>query len=137
MPPRYVFGSVATGRVRPDSDVDVAVLLGTAIGPDRALNYRLRLMSELGSALGRSDIDVVILNHAPPLSPIACSRKVDWCSNGQQRRACASRSGRRVVTPIRGIPIYETHLEYLKRRVHEKVAWWLSEGRTFGALTKA
>ena len=63
----YVFGSVATRRARPDSDVDVAVLVDRRVKPVRMLKYRLKLMADLGSALRRSDVDVVILNEAPPL----------------------------------------------------------------------
>lgn len=115
----YVFGSVATGQVRPDSDVDVAVLLGKAIGPTQALNYRLRLMSELGSALRRSDVDVVILNLAPPL----LAHRV--LSKGRLilERSAAARVRFQVRTASRYadlIPSYETHIEYLKRQVREE-----------------
>src|SRR5260370_10441192 len=63
----YVFGSVATGRTREGSDIDVAVLLQDGMGSSRMFQYRLRLMADLGSALHRSDVEVVILNEAPPL----------------------------------------------------------------------
>lgn len=62
----YLFGSVAAGRTRPASDVDVAVLLRSSIRPDDALHYRLGLLADLRSALRRNDIDLVILNEAPP-----------------------------------------------------------------------
>src|SRR5438876_672521 len=63
----YVFGSVASGRARADSDVDVAVLLDRRVRPGRILKYRLKLMADLGTALHRSDVDVVILNEASPV----------------------------------------------------------------------
>ena len=63
----YIFGSVAHGRTHPDSDIDIAVLLGRRLPDSRALSYRLRLGSDLGVALGRSDVQLVILNQAPPL----------------------------------------------------------------------
>src|SRR5215475_11899190 len=63
----YVFGSVMSGRTRRDSDVDIAVLLDDRMTPSRRFQYRLKLMAELGSALHRSDIDLVILNEASPL----------------------------------------------------------------------
>ena len=47
----YVFGSVATSRVRPGSDVDVAVLLDSRVRLSQMLNYRLKLMAELRSHL--------------------------------------------------------------------------------------
>ena len=63
----YLFGSVAAGRARPDSDVDVAVLLNPRAPRGDTLGRRLTLMAELGAALERSDVDVVILDDAPPL----------------------------------------------------------------------
>src|SRR5437016_4328052 len=63
----YVFGSVVSGRTRVDSDIDVAVLLSRPLSSSRALSFRLKLIADLVSALGRSDVDVVILNDASPL----------------------------------------------------------------------
>jgi predicted nucleotidyltransferase len=63
----YIFGSVAQGRARPDSDIDVGVLLGRRLPDARALRYRLTLADELGAALHRNDVQLVILNDAPPL----------------------------------------------------------------------
>ena len=40
----YLFGSTANGRVRPDSDVDVAVLLARPVATKRSLDY---VLSEL------------------------------------------------------------------------------------------
>ncbi|MBM4063914.1 MAG: nucleotidyltransferase domain-containing protein [Planctomycetes bacterium] len=62
----YLFGSVARGQERCDSDVDVAVLL--AHGPPRsleALERIARLQDELSRAVGR-DVDLVVLDAAPP-----------------------------------------------------------------------
>ena len=63
----YIFGSVAQGRARPDSDLDIAVLLDRPIPDARALRYRLKLAGDLGAALHRNDVQLVILNDAPPL----------------------------------------------------------------------
>lgn len=58
---------MAQGRARPDSDIDIAVLLGRRIPEARALRYKLKLAVELGPALHRNDVQLVILNDAPPL----------------------------------------------------------------------
>jgi predicted nucleotidyltransferase len=64
----YLFGSQAEGRAHRDSDVDVGVLLEWGRYPTLAARFdaRLRLLGDLGHALGRNDVDVVILNDAPP-----------------------------------------------------------------------
>jgi len=56
-----LFGSTARGQARPQSDVDLGVLLD----PDTP-DVRLKAETELGRAAGRS-VDVVFLNQAPPL----------------------------------------------------------------------
>jgi predicted nucleotidyltransferase len=63
----YVFGSVVAGRARQNSDLDVAVLVDHRVTAQGMLKYRLKLMADLGSALHRSDVEVVILNQASPL----------------------------------------------------------------------
>jgi predicted nucleotidyltransferase len=62
----YLFGSYATGKARPESDVDLAVLLSGTDDMER-FERRLRLMGEVEEALGRRPADVVVLNDAPPL----------------------------------------------------------------------
>ena len=64
---RPIYGSAATGRMRKDSDIDVAVLVSDRVRRSRLLQFRLRLMADLGAALRRSDVDLVILNEALPL----------------------------------------------------------------------
>ena len=61
----YLFGSQATHRQTALSDVDIAVLLdGGTVAPGRV---QARLISDLMLVLKRSDVDVVVLNEAPPL----------------------------------------------------------------------
>jgi len=62
----YLFGSHATGEARPESDVDVAVLLSETDEMKR-FKRRLGLMGEVEEALSRRPADVVVLNDAPPL----------------------------------------------------------------------
>ena len=61
----YLFGSQASGATTPLSDVDIAVLLA----PDTPSpgSVQAALISDLMLMLRRSDIDVVVLNAAPPL----------------------------------------------------------------------
>lgn len=61
----FLFGSQARGHVHVGSDVDVGVLLthGAPKDPFRAV----RFTNDLMDMLGRSDVDVAILNEASPL----------------------------------------------------------------------
>ena len=61
----YLFGSQAAGTANALSDVDVAVLLEE--GAPAPGEIQIALISDLMLALRRSDIDVAVLNHAPPL----------------------------------------------------------------------
>jgi predicted nucleotidyltransferase len=64
----YLFGSEAAGRAHRESDVDVGVLLDWKRCPgreDRA-DLRERLSAGLIHALRRNEVDVVVLNDAPP-----------------------------------------------------------------------
>jgi len=61
----YLFGSHASGRTQPHSDVDVAVYVAGV--PDAPFGYAAELGAELMSALGENRVDVVLLNQAPPL----------------------------------------------------------------------
>lgn len=115
----YVFGSAATGRTRRDSDLDIAVLLARPLAPSRATDYRLGLMTDLGSVLHRSDVEVVILNDASPL----LAHRVLSRGTLVFERSASARIRFQVRTASRYfdlIPMYETHIRYLKQRVKER-----------------
>jgi predicted nucleotidyltransferase len=63
----YLFGSQARGDAGPLSDVDVAVYVEPAALGRPGFGIQAELGSDLQAALGRSDVDVVVLNQAPPL----------------------------------------------------------------------
>ncbi len=58
----YLFGSEATGAARPDSDVDVAVLMDDALPAAR----RLSLMADLREVVPSRRLDLLLLDGAPP-----------------------------------------------------------------------
>jgi len=60
----YLFGSQATGRTGPLSDIDIAVWTDSG---EARLDLRLELIGKAAEAAGTGEIDVVILNGAPPL----------------------------------------------------------------------
>ncbi len=62
-----LFGSQATGRTGPLSDIDIAVWLDPALPPERRSHLRSELLLAAIDALGTDEVDVVVLNEAPPL----------------------------------------------------------------------
>jgi predicted nucleotidyltransferase len=63
----YLFGSQARGDSHARSDVDVAVFVDEQALRTPGYGYEAELGAELQAALGRSDVDLVVLNRAPPL----------------------------------------------------------------------
>jgi predicted nucleotidyltransferase len=65
----YLFGSQSTGKTHRESDVDVGILLDYGTHPTHRARFdeRLKLYSSLIEVLGSNEVDVVILNDAPPL----------------------------------------------------------------------
>ncbi|GAB4550337.1 MAG: hypothetical protein Kow0063_44940 [Anaerolineae bacterium] len=61
----YLYGSVATGRTMPFSDVDIALLVDDDLSPAERLNLILRLQLDLADQAGISKADVRIINDAP------------------------------------------------------------------------
>lgn len=62
----YLFGSYARGVAGPLSDVDIAVLLKGHPDEEYCLEVRLELIGGLTNRLHMDEVDVVILNQAPP-----------------------------------------------------------------------
>lgn len=58
----YLFGTAATGRLSPLSDIDVAVYLDDRIDP---LEGRLQAIGAVTEHLRTDEVDVVVLNSAP------------------------------------------------------------------------
>ena len=63
----YLFGSQARGDAGALSDVDVAVYIDEDLAEPGPYGYDAELITDLMSELGTNDIDVVLLNRAPPL----------------------------------------------------------------------
>ena len=89
----YLYGSVARGQARPDSDVDIGVLFAT--DPPATLEApQFALEAALERLLG-SPVQVVALNRAPSdLVHASCGTAVS-CSIATGPPASASKSGRR------------------------------------------
>lgn len=63
----YLFGSVSRGEDQAHSDLDVALYLASGSLNRPGFGPVAEFGAVLSSALGRNDVDVVILNDAPPV----------------------------------------------------------------------
>jgi len=87
----YLFGSVANGRAHRESDLDIGVLLDRVIYPGAGNRFeaRLHLTGGLGTTTRRNDVDVVILNDAPPhlARAIVTSGRRVFCADAEADHA--------------------------------------------------
>jgi predicted nucleotidyltransferase len=87
----YLFGSHAEGRAHRESDVDVGVLLDRArFGTERArFDERVRLTAALAASLGVANVDLVVLNDAPPglAAHVATRGTLLYCSDAEAEHA--------------------------------------------------
>jgi len=67
-----VFGSAAAGRLRPESDLDLAVLFAGDGVPDAFAALELR--AALEQRAGR-DVDLIVLNRAPTILAFQAAKK--------------------------------------------------------------
>jgi predicted nucleotidyltransferase len=65
----WLFGSHRHGRAHRESDIDIAVLLDHRRFPEPAARFQARvaLIADLIAVLHCNDVDLVVLNDAPPL----------------------------------------------------------------------
>ena len=61
----YLFGSQASGKADNLSDIDIAILFNAGLTVVQRFEQKLKIMGDVGSLLGRDDVEVVDLNSAP------------------------------------------------------------------------
>ncbi len=61
----YIFGSYARGKVKPLSDIDIAVLLKKSVPVKEYWQYKIDLLTTATRILQTEEIDFVVLNEAP------------------------------------------------------------------------
>ncbi len=131
----YLFGSAAHGQMGKLSDIDVAVLLPERepsppegegskgrgrkeIADEEYFDTRLQMTLELMELLGTSEVDLVILNQAPPLLKynVVAGGKALYSRDDRERGRFESRA---IVEYLDFKPILDVQFEYLKRRLKE------------------
>lgn len=61
----YIFGSYAKNKIKPLSDIDIAVLLKKNVYRECLFDLKIELLNKAVSVLGTEEIDFVLLNEAP------------------------------------------------------------------------
>lgn len=89
----YLFGSQARGDPGPLSDVDLAVWLDDNPEPGTRLRRQLALSAQAASLLGTDEVELVVLNGAPPL--LAQRVMTESCSPSAARSHVSSSRPRR------------------------------------------
>ncbi len=112
----FLFGSTVAGKRKPDSDIDVAVL----VSPEHGESFsQIPIISELEDALNRP-VDVVVLNR--------CGEIVKFHVRRDGRRVLDRDPGYRKSFEIRGRKMWEDWL-YLHKRYVDVVLYGKKYGR--------
>ena len=87
----WIFGSHSEGRSHRESDLDVAVLLERSRYPDARARFEARvgMTADIIALLHRNEVDVVVLNDAPPrfARRIVLDGRCVHCSNATAEAA--------------------------------------------------
>ncbi|MCS7198325.1 MAG: nucleotidyltransferase domain-containing protein [Candidatus Bipolaricaulota bacterium] len=114
----YLFGSVVHGALTPLSDLDVAVFLPESVPSEEYFDRRLQMTLDLMELLRASEIDLVILNHAPPLLKYKVVTTGKLLYSRDER--ALNRFELRVLTEYLDFkPVLDMQFEYLQRRLKE------------------
>jgi predicted nucleotidyltransferase len=115
----YLFGSQADGKTTSLSDTDIAVYLDRRMNP---FTYRLKLMEILTKKLKSENIDLVVLNTAPPLLKYAAIKNnYVLKENGAQR----------IPFEIRVLQEF-LDTDYLRQTQRQIIREQIKEGKYFG-----
>jgi len=118
----YVFGSQASGVAGPLSDFDVALLLDTDAVAERSdqqpLGPQAHYAAELRAAMGRADVDVVLLDRATPLLAhrVIAGGRLVFCRDDRARSRFHARALMRYLDTR---PLRQIEQSYLRRRLAE------------------
>jgi hypothetical protein len=83
----YLFGSLVRGKTGYLSDIDIAVYLREEIYSREYFETKLRILGDLTDLFKQDDIDLVVLNDAPPLvsHTILKEGRLIFCADAKKR----------------------------------------------------
>lgn len=121
----YLFGSFAEGKQTPVSDIDLAVLLDSNFPPSRYFDKKLELLATITSVLKTDEVDLVVLNQAPP----ALAYRI--LSKGLLLFEKEGGKGQRVNYQVR---TFDRYFDYkpVEKVLHEGLVKRIKEGRFGG-----
>jgi uncharacterized protein len=113
-----LFGSQAVGEAGPLSDVHVAVWLDPSLSDSERFRLRLEVIGQAASALRTNEVDLVVLNDAPPVTQ--ASHAADGCpaARSRPRRPCEA-GGRAVSDYLDTMPLRERLTRAMRTRIDE------------------
>ena len=79
----YSFGSLATGNLKPLSDLDFGILISSKLGKQKRFDKHLDLIGKFNKVLRTDEVDLVMMNDAPMRFShnIIKSGKLLYCSS--------------------------------------------------------
>lgn len=115
----YLFGSYARDKLKPLSDIDIAVLLKRGVGNADYWDVKLKLLNKAIAILGTDEIDFVVLNEAPYelRYNILKDGKILFCRNEKERREFQEKG---VLDYLDTQSLREEGLFHLKDRIRER-----------------
>ncbi len=115
----YLFGTAATGKLRPNSDVDVAVLLAEPYAEEELAAVHARIIYEIEAAFHR-EADVKILNeleHLPLIQKIIADGILVCDRHSPRRKAFAVKKN---LEYLDFLPHYERMLDLYAERLRKR-----------------
>ena len=110
----YLLGSQGSGTGSPLSDIDIGILVDKIMAVEKTYGYRAELSAELISCLKNNQVDVVILNEAPPLLAHRVVRDgiILHCKSESERTAFEVKTFQQYVDTA---PLPKRQMKYLKK----------------------
>lgn len=112
----YLYGSQATGKAGPLSDVDIAVLFSPGVSKSERFSRVLSLMADLAHVFQRDDVNVLDLEEGTPLlnNNVRLHGRVIYCVDERARAEFALRALQRFVDTE---PLRREQNRYLQEKI--------------------